>query len=305
VADLNEASLSGEVKEVIKISEGFHEKKIASVADAIARRGSRLVLISGPSAAGKTTFIKRLSVQLRVAGIRPVALSLDDYYLARAATPLGPDGKPDFECIEALDLPLLNEHLSGLLAGRTVDTPRFDFPRGVRADKTVPMRLDPDQILLMEGIHGLNERLTPSVPLEAKFRVFVSALTQLCIDEHNRIFTSDSRLLRRMVRDRIYRGYTAAQTIAMWPSVRRGEETNIFPFQEEADDTFNSALVYEPGVLKLFAERYLMEVRRSEAAYGEAFRLLKFLAMFVAIFPEDVPQNSILREYIGGSSFHY
>jgi uridine kinase len=307
VGALNRASLSGEIGEVIRISEGLQEKKIAHVADAVAeeRARVRLVLVSGPSASGKTTFMRRLAVQLRVNGITPVGLSLDNYFLDRETTPPGPDGKPDYEALEALDLALLNRHLADLLAGRAVSVPRYDFQRGRRADpeRWTAQRLEPNQVLLVEGIHALNPRLTETVEETAKFRVFISALTQLTLDDHNRIFTSDARLLRRIVRDRLFRGHPASRTLEMWNSVRRGEARNIFPFQEQADVMFNSALVYEPAVLRVYAERFLLEVPRETPAYTEAYRLLKFVSWFVPVFQDDVPQTSILREFIGGSAF--
>jgi uridine kinase len=308
VGQFNELCISGAVNEIVKVAEGLHEKKIAEIADrALARDGVKLVLIAGPSSSGKTTFAKRLSVQLRVNGVRPVALSLDDYYVDRDRTPKDEEGKPDFEAIEALDLALLNEQLEKLLKGERVDTPRYDFHTGKRAgkDKWNSLQLGPSDVLVLEGIHGLNERLTASVPHGQKFRCYVSALTQLTIDHHERIFTSDSRLLRRIVRDRLYRGYRAERTIEMWPSVRRGEQKHIFPFQESADAIFNSALVYEPAVLKTYAERFLLEVPTDSPAFVEADRLLRFLSLFVPVFAEEVPQTSILREFIGGSSFAY
>jgi len=249
----------------------------------------------------------RLSIQLRVNGIRPVSLSIDDYYVNRADTPQNPDGTYDFESIDAIDVALFNEHLARLLRGDEVRTPRFDFQHGLRVEaaKWRPMRLEPDQILLIEGIHGLNDRLTESVPPGAKFRIYISALTQLILDRANRIATSDARLIRRIVRDRRYRGFTAAETIRMWPAVRLGERRNIFPFQEHCDAMFNSALVYEPSVLKVLADRYLLEVPRDDPAAVVAHHLRKFLQLFVPIFPDDVPRTSIIREFIGGSAFDY
>ncbi|MDR0965049.1 MAG: cyclic nucleotide-binding protein, partial [Myxococcales bacterium] len=308
VGQFNEVCISGGMGEIMKVAEAGHEKAIASIADQIvARDGVRLVLIAGPSSSGKTTFSKRLSLQLRVNGVQPVALSLDDYYVNRVDTPLDEDGKYDFETIEALDLPLLNDHLSRLLDGELVHTPRYDFTTGERVPKERwrPMRIGPNDLLVVEGIHGLNERLTSAIPADRKFRIYISALTQLTIDDHERIFTSDSRLIRRIVRDRVYRGYTAEKTIEMWPSVRRGEQRHIFPFQEQADAVFNSALVYEHAVLKNYAKRFLLEVPTDARAFVEAERLLRFLSLFVSIFPEEVPPTSLLREFIGGSSFSY
>ncbi len=309
VGDLNAVCLAGGVNDIIRIAEGFHEKKIARIADMVlARRPeARLVLIAGPSSSGKTTFSKRLTIQLRVNGIRPKTLSLDNYYVNREDTPKHPDGTYDFEAIEAIDLPLFNEQLSDLLAGKKIQTPKFDFNTGrrVREEKWKPMKLEDNEVLMIEGIHGLNERLTESVPAAAKFRIFVSALTQLIIDGVNRIPTSDARLIRRIVRDRRYRGYSAAETIATWSSVRRGERRNIFPFQDQSDVMFNSALVYEPAVLKVLADRYLLEVPRDHPSALIAHALRKFLQLFVPIFPDDVPRASLLREFIGGSFFDY
>jgi uridine kinase len=251
--------------------------------------------------------LKRLAVQLRVNGLNPVGLSIDNYYLNREDTPKDEKGEYDFESIEAIDLPMFNEHLVALLGGREVDTPEFDFASGRRAakERCQRMRLQPRDILVIEGIHGLNDRLTSQVPAANKYKIYVSALTQLSLDDANRIHTTDSRLLRRIVRDRLYRGYGVADTLRLWPSVRRGEVRNIFPFQESADDMFNTALPYETAVLKVYAERFLLEVPQEDPAYGEVHRLMKFLSLFVGIFPDEVPQNSILREFIGGSTFHY
>jgi uridine kinase len=309
VGRLNELTIRGDAGDLIRIAEGLHEKKITEIADQIQRAKDRirLVLVAGPSASGKTTFSKRLSLQLVVNGLRPVALSTDNFYVDRPDTPKDADGKYDFEAIEAIDLALFNEVLSGLLKGERVQTPRFDFTTGLRRprDKWPEMQLEPGQVLVVEGIHGLNDRLTQAVADEHKFRVYVSALTQLCVDDHNRIFTSDTRFLRRIVRDRRFRGYTAASTIESWPSVRRGEQQNIFPYQERADVMFNSALVYEQALLRLYAERYLLEVPQDHASFLQAYRLLKFMQLFVPIFDEQVPQISILREFIGGSAFKY
>ncbi len=309
VGQLNEHTSAGEAKQLIQVAEGLHEKKIAQIAEQISRERERvrLVTIAGPSSSGKTTFSKRLSLQLRVSGMIPVALSVDNFYVNRVDTPKDSQGRYDFESIEAIDLELFNETLVGLMKGEEVFTPRFNFETGLRAprDKWTPMKLDPGQILIVEGIHGLNDRLTADVPVEHKFKIYISALTQLCIDDHNRIFTSDSRFLRRIVRDRLYRGYSAAQTITTWPSVRRGEIRNIFPFQDSADVMFNSALIYEQAVLRLYAERFLMEVSRDSPSFVDAYRLLRFVQHFVPMFDESVPQLSILREFIGGSAFKY
>jgi uridine kinase len=308
VGDLNRLSLTGGIEEIVRAAEGFHEKKIVWIADEICRRKKiRLVLIAGPSASGKTTFTKRLGVQLRVNGIRPVSLSIDDFFVDRARTPRDENGDFDFESIDAINLDLLGEVLSELLSGREVLTPVFDFHAGrpKPMERWRPMRLEKDQILMMEGIHGLNEKLTDSVPAEAKYRIYISALTQLCIDDHNRIFTSDTRLMRRVIRDRRYRGYSAAETLLRWPSVRRGENRNIFPFQEQADVMFNSALVYEHAVIKPYVERYLMEVPQDDPVFVHTYRLLRFLRLILPVFRDMVPPNSILREFVGESVFEY
>lgn len=309
VGQLNRLCLDGGVGHIVRIAEGLHEKKIAQVADEILSRQprARLVLIAGPSSSGKTTFAKRLGIQLQVNGIEPISLSLDNYYVDRDATPIGEDGRPDFEALDAIDLPLFHDHLKRLLAGEGVATPRFDFLEGRRRDRSdwVGLQLGEDQLLVVEGIHGLNEKLTSNVPHGQKYRIFISALSQLAIDDHNRIFTADARLIRRIVRDHRYRGFNAERTLQLWEQVRRGEARWIYPFQEEADVMFNSALVYEPAVLKNYAERFLLQVPRTSPAYPEAFRLLKFLSVFVPIFPDEVPNTSILREFIGGSAFDY
>ena len=309
VGQLNHLCLNDRVHHLIRIAEGLHEKKISQIADEILSRRPRvrLVTIAGPSSSGKTTFAKRLGIQLLVNGIEMVSLSLDNYYVNREETPRDDQGRPDFEALEAIDLKLFHRHLAELMSGEEVLTPRFDFVSGRRKaeDAWVPMHLDDNQLLVVEGIHGLNDRLTQSVPREQKYRIFISALSQLAIDDHNRIFTSDTRLIRRIVRDHLFRGFTAERTLDLWGRVRRGEGKWIFPFQEEADVMFNSAVVYEPAVLKVWAERFLLQVPRTSPAYTEAFRLLKGLSMFVSVFPDEVPQTSILREFIGGSTFSY
>ena len=307
VGQLNEACLSGEIGEVIKIAEGFHEKRIAEFADIVASRRDkvRLVLIAGPSSSGKTTFCKRLMIQLRVNGLRPIALSTDNYFVGRAQTPLDEDGKPDFECLEAVDLPLFNRHMEELMAGKEVAIPIYDFYAGARSPKTETLKLGANDILIVEGIHGLNPRLSEAVAPEQKLKIYISALTQLGLDDHNRIMTTDVRLIRRIVRDRKSRGHSASRTIGMWPSVLRGERRNIYPYQEDADVMFNSTLVYEPAVLRLYAERFLLEVPTDDEAFCEAYRLLHFLRMFVPVFADEVPHTSILREFVGGSTFEY
>lgn len=306
VAQLNEHAKKGTISEVIKIAEALHEKKIAALADAIAEKESaRFVLIAGPSSSGKTTFTKRLEIQLKVCGLQPIMLSLDHYFLNRDDSPKHDDGSYNFEAPEALDLALLNEQLRALAAGELVQTPIYSFPRGCRIEKTIPMQLQPHQVVLIEGIHGLNPRLSELISADQKFKIFISALTQLCIDDHHRIFTSDSRLLRRMVRDRRYRGTNAADTIERWPSVRHGESAYIMPFQETADALFDSSLCYEQAVLHTYAIRFLTEVPRTHPSYIEALRLFRFLELFVPVLPEEVPGNSLLREFIGASTFRY
>jgi len=308
LSELNRALITGKGGQLIRLAEGLHEKKIVAMADMVLDRRPdvRMILLSGPSSSGKTTMSKRLSIQLQVNGIEPVTLSMDNYYLPPEQNPRLPDGKPDFEHLESLDLNLLDDHLTRLIAGERVETPIFSFAQhGRRTDKTNPIQLGPNQVLVMEGIHGLNPRLTEKIAAKAKFKIFVSALTQLNIDEHNRIFTADTRLIRRIVRDRLFRTYPAQTTIALWDAVRRGEARWIFPFQEEADVLFNSALLYEQAVLSTYAQRFLHEVPREVPAYLEVTRLLHFLRMFIPILPEEVPGTSLLREFIGGSVFAY
>lgn len=307
VGELNEICLTTGIGDLIRISEGFHEKRVAQIADIITAQKDKikLVLIAGPSSSGKTTFSKRLMIQLKVNGLRPITLSTDNYFLGREQTPLGEDGKPDFESLRAVDLELFNRQMMELMEGKEVSTPVYNFHTGSRDEKTTLLKLEPNDILLVEGIHGLNQKLTKSVAKENKLKIYISALTQLCLDDHNRIMTSDVRLLRRIVRDRKFRGYRAAHTIKVWPSVQKGEEHNIFPFQEEADVIFNSTLVYEPSVLRMYAERFLLEVPTDDESFGEAWRLLHFVRMFVPVFADEVPHTSILREFIGGSTFEY
>ncbi len=307
VADLNEHCMGRTAGDLVKVAEALHEKKIAAIADQIAAtKNVRLVLIAGPSGSGKTTFSKRLSIHLKIHGIEPVAISIDNYYKDREQSPRHPNGDFDFEHIDALDLKLFNEHVSKLLHGEEVDIPYYSFPLGKRDEsRSKKMRLGKHQILITEGIHGLNDKLSESVATSHKFKIYVSALTQLCLDNHNRIFTTDTRLCRRIVRDRLYRGTTAAETIAGWTSVRTGENKYIFPYQESANVIFNSALPYEHSLLKPYAERYLAEVPREHTSYMEAYRLSKFFSFFIPILSREVPHNSILREFIGGSAFSY
>lgn len=305
VANLNECTASGEIKDVIRVAEALHEKKIAQLADFVAlhRDEVRVILVAGPSSSGKTTFAQRLNIQLRVNGMWPVPLSLDDYFVDREKTPLDENGEYDFESIEAIDLPLFNSHLARILAGEEVEMPTYNFKTGKREYRGHRIKVDKSQPLIIEGIHGLNERLTSSVPRHCKIKIYISALTQLAIDSHNRIPTTDARLIRRIVRDSEFRSHDALMTLKMWPSVRRGEERNIFPFQEEADVMFNSALIYELAVLKKYAEPLLKKVSRENPEYSEARRLLNFLEYFAPVEDDEIPHNSILREFIGKSCF--
>ncbi len=302
VGGLNEAMVGERVREVVLVSEALHEQRIARIALEIAERRDRvrLVLIAGPSASGKTTFSKRLGIQLLANGLRPFPLEMDNYFLDRDKTPRDAQGNYDFEALGALDVALLNEHLLRLMEGQEVTLPRFNFRTG-RRETGPTVRLRPDHVLLIEGIHGLNPALVPHVPQSMVYRVYVSALTQLNIDKHSRVPTTDTRLIRRIVRDAAQRGYSAQQTIERWESVREGEKRWIFPYQEHADIMFNSALVYELAVLKPLAEPLLLQVERGAPAYAEAKRLLAFLEWFEPLAPDLVPDNSILREFVGGS----
>lgn len=291
------------IRELIQVQEALQEKKISEIADMIKERGTRVILVAGPSSSGKTTFTHRLKIQLMASGVFPRSISLDNYFINRVNTPLGEDGLPDFEALEALDLVRLNADIRRLLEGEEVSLPIYDFLIGERSKTEVPMRLLPNQPVILEGIHGLNDRLTPGIHRKDKFKVYVSALTQLNLDKHNRIPTTDNRLIRRMVRDYATRGHSAEATIAMWPSVRRGEEKHIFPFQERADAIFNSALVYELAILKKVALPLLEKIEPGDEVYAQAKRLKKFLYYFVSIEEQSwVPSTSLLREFIGGSS---
>ena len=304
VYNLNKLIESGEYKELIQIAEALHEKKVASIADEITKRRKRVILIAGPSSSGKTTFANRLRLQLKVNGLHPITVSTDNYFVNRELTPRDEQGDLDFESLEAVDVDLFNQHIMQLLDGELVDLPVFDFHTGKRQYKDRPIRIREDQPIIIEGIHGLNEKLSYHIFKRDKFKIYVSALTQLNIDEHNRIPTTQTRLLRRVVRDNQFRGHSALKTINMWNSVRRGEEKNIFPFQEEADVMFNTALPYELAILKKHAEPLLAEIPSDEPAYGEALLLLKFLSYFKSIDDDQlVPNVSILKEFIGGSGF--
>ena len=309
VGKLNKRIEQGDTSELIQIAEAVHEKRLSRIADTIAEanreRGLRLVLISGPSSSGKTTTSKRLGVQLRVLGLHPVLISTDDYFVNREDTPRDENGDYDFEALEAIDLARLNKDLGSLMAGESVEIPRFDFISGTRKWHDNPLQLDERSILIMEGIHSLNPRLTPSIPDTAKFRIYASCFTSVALDNTSRIHTTDNRLLRRMIRDNATRGMNAADTIARWPSVRRGEERNIFPYQEEADVMFNSSLFYEIAVLKPYAEPLLRAIPNSRPEYATAQGLLKFLDNFHPIVTDEIPPTSVLREFVGGSAFKY
>ncbi len=304
VADLNQYIVEGRSKELILIQEAFHERQLAEIAGQIASQPEKkLVMIAGPSSSGKTTFSHRLSTQLSVYGLKPHPIPVDDYFVNREDTPKDEDGSYNFECLEALDVEQFNEDMTRLLAGERVELPSFNFKTGRREYRGNFKQLGKNDILVIEGIHCLNDQLSYALPRENKFKIYLSALTQLNVDEHNRIPTTDGRLLRRLVRDARTRGTGAKNTIAMWPSVRRGEESHIFPFQESADVMFNSALIYELAVLKIYAEPLLFSIDRNMPEYMEAKRLLKFLEYFVPMPSDNIPNNSLLREFIGGSCF--
>jgi len=307
VGEFNVACKNNQSFNLIKVSEALHEKKVASIADMISQRADkvRFVLISGPSSSGKTTFSKRLSIQLMVSGLKPVTLSLDNYFVNREETPLDENGEWDFEHLHALDLELFNQNLKQLLNGEEIEIPFFNFEDGKRYFKGEKLKLDEDSILIMEGIHALNPELIPEIPQDITFKIYVSALTTISIDNHNWIPTTDTRLLRRIIRDYRFRNYSARETIARWPSVRRGEEKWIFPYQENADVMFNSALLFELAVLKKHAEPILAEVPKFCDEYTETHRLIKFLNYFVSIPEREIPPTSLLREFVGGSSFRY
>ncbi len=307
VGRLNELSEKRKIKPFIQVAEALHDKKISQIADSIAaeRDNVRVILVAGPSSSGKTTFTKKLSIQLRVMGFNPVAISLDNYYLPNDEAPLDEHGKPDFETLHALNIDILNRHLLQLFDGKEVEIPIFDFITGRPKETGTPLKLTKRNILLIEGIHGLNPELTPLIDDKLKYKIYISALTQLNLDDHNRIPTTDNRLIRRMVRDHQFRGNSAATTLNMWPSVRRGEEKNIFSFQNYADSVFNSALDYELAVLKIYATPILRTIKSDEEVYNEAIRLLSFLDNFSSIPPQNVPEQSILREFIGEGAFSY
>lgn len=305
VGALNDAIAGGTIQDIILVQEALMEQKIGQLAEQIAKeKNKKFIMIAGPSSSGKTTFSHRLSIQLKAQGLKPHPLPLDDYYLDRSLTPRDENGDFDFECLEALDVERFNRDMKDLLAGREVELPIFNFKTGKREEHGRMMRLGAGDVLVVEGIHGLNDELSYSLPRSSKFKIYISALTQLDIDEHNCLPTTDGRLIRRIVRDARTRATSARETIAMWDSVRRGEEQNIFPFQEEADVMFNSALIYELAVLKQYAEPLLFAIEKDCPEYLEAKRLLKFLDYFLPVPSEGISQNSILREFIGGSCFH-
>lgn len=306
VGTFNEAVAQGFATSIINVAEALQEKKIARMADEIAsRRGVRMVLIAGPSSSGKTTTCKRLSIQLLTNGIRPVPISLDDYFVDRERTPRDASGDYDFEHLHALDLDRLNRDLQALFRGEEVELPRYDFPTGRSVMSGKRLRLKENDVLVVEGIHALNPELTARIPEEQKFRIYASALTTILLDDHNYIPTTDNRLLRRIIRDHKYRNVSAEQTILRWPSVRKGENRWIFPFQEEADAMFNTAMIYELAVIKTQAVPLLERVPESSPAYAEAYRLRKFLGYFTALDYDTLPPTSLLREFLGGSSFEY
>lgn len=306
VGDFNQAIDAGHATDIINISEALQEKKLAKIAEEIAsREGVKLVLLAGPSSSGKTTSCKRLSIQLAVNGLKPLQISLDDYFVDRDKTPKDENGEFDFESIYALNLDLLNEQFNALFRGEEVELPRYDFPSGKSVKSGKKLKLEPNNVLVVEGIHALNPELTAHVPEEQIFRVYASALTTILLDNHNYIPTTDNRLLRRIIRDYKYRGVSAQETIRRWPSVRAGENRWIFPFQENADAMLNTAMLYELSVLKMQAEPLLQQVPENCEEFAEAYRLLKFLKYFKGIPYNNLPPTSLLREFLGGSSFHY
>ncbi len=307
LADLNDAIVKGFGHEIIQVAEALHEKKIADIADMIAAKRDhvKVVLISGPSSSGKTTFSKRLAVQMILDGIKPINLSIDNYFVNRVDTPRDEDGKLDFEAVEAIDVKLFNEQLLALMDGKEVEIPKYNFIKGEREYDGTKLRIDDRSIIVIEGTHGLTPALTPMIPEANKFRIYVAPLAGINFDQLTRIHTTDNRLIRRIVRDYYTRGHNAESTIAMWPSVRRGEDLFIYTNQEEADVMFNSCTFYELAVLKAKAEPLLLEVKRNSPQYGEARRLLKFLSYFEPLDGDTIPPTSLLREFVGGSSFNY
>ena len=301
---LNKSIEEDRIKEVILMDEALHEKKIAQIADnIIKRKGTKVILIAGPSSSGKTTFARRLGIQLKLNGLKPVTLSVDNYFVEREENPKDENGEYDFECIEAIDLDLFNDHLTKLLNGEEVNMPKFDFKNGTKIFDGTKLKLAEDEVLVIEGIHCLNDKLTSSIPKENKYKIYISALTVLNLDYYNRISTTDTRLIRRIVRDYKFRGYEAVHTLSMWPSVNRGEENYIFKYQEEADTMFNSSLIYELAVLKEYAIPLLEKIDDTKKEYAESKRILEFLKYFESIPQELVPKNSLLREFLGDGDF--
>lgn len=304
IGDLNDRICEGAISDMILVQEAEQERKIGEIAKMITEReGVKFIMIAGPTSSGKTTFSHRLSIQLRTQGKIPHPIALDDYFVNRVNTPRDADGNMNFECLEAIDVEQFNKDMIDLLGGKEVEMPHYNFKTGRREYNGQKLKLGAEDLLVIEGIHGLNDKLSYSLPVESKFKIYISALTSLNIDEHNRIPSTDNRLLRRIVRDARTRGQNASQTLQMWASVRRGEEENIFPFQEHADVMFNSALVYELAVLKQFAEPLLFHISPEDPAYPEAERLLKFLNYFLGVSSENLPSNSVCREFVGGSCF--
>ena len=303
VGNLNDTISEGRINDVMLVNEALQEGKIGKIAENIAKQQKKIVMIAGPSSSGKTTFSHRLSIELMVQGLKPHPIAADDYFKDREHTPKDENGEYDFECLEAIDVEQFNKDMTDLLAGKEVKMPSFNFKTGKREYKGKTLKLGDEDILVIEGIHGLNDKFSASLPKESKFKIYISALTQLNIDDHNRIHTTDLRLLRRMVRDARTRGSSAEDTLARWASVRRGEEKNIFPFQEGADEMFDSSLVYELAVLKQYAEPLLFGIPTDSPYYSEANRLLKFLDYFLTMPSDNVPKNSLVKEFIGGNCF--
>ena len=306
VYKINEAIKEDRIKDIILLAEALHEKKIAKIADNIAKNKKiKMVLIAGPSSSGKTTFAQRLGIQLKLNRIKPVTISVDNYFVEREDTPRDENGDYDFECIEAIDMKLFNEHLKKLLNGEEVEIPEFNFYKGTKEYNGKKLKLEKDEVLVIEGIHCLNDKLTEKIPSEQKYKVYISALTVLNLDRFNRISTTDTRLIRRIVRDHQFRGYSAKETIRTWNKVNEGEKKNIFPFQEEANFIFNTSLIYEIGALKPIVMPLLEEITKEDVEYAEAGRLKNILKYFEEIPKESVPNNSLLKEFLGGGDFKY
>ncbi len=306
VYKLNKAIEENRIKDVIMLAEALHEKKIAQIADDIStKKNVRMILIAGPSSSGKTTFAQRLGIQLRLNGLKPVTISVDNYFVERSETPVDENGEYNFECIEAIDLELFNSHLVKLLNGEEIEVPEFDFHVGTKRYNGKKMRLKDDEVLVIEGIHCLNDKLTNQISKDEKYKIYISALTVLNMDRYNRISTTDTRLVRRIVRDYQFRGYSATHTLNTWHKVNEGEEKNIFPYQEEADKIFNTSLIYELNALKDIAQKLLKEIKPEDKEHAEAVRLLNILKYFDPIENEDVPKNSLLKEFLGGGAFKY